>query len=117
MSNPEEPICYLVPEYKAKRNRLDRVLAITQCQRELIAKQIMNPSLEMRKLTHVKLRVISDQLSLLVLRDSFLAVNLCAQNLLDLEYKKHPLLELTFDDGNQKKFFDLRPFIPIVLRY
>ena len=109
LSNPEEPICYLVPDYDAKRNRLNRVLATDQ--------QIMNPSLEMRKLTHVKLRVISDQLSLLVLRDNFLAVNLCAQNLLEIEYKKHPLLELTFDDGNQKRFVDLRPLIPIILRY
>ncbi len=112
LSNPEEPICYLVPDYEAKGNRLNRVLAT--------AEQIMNPSLEMRKLTHVKLRVIRDQLSLLALPNRVLAtplVSLGAQNLVDIEYKKHPLLELTFDDGNQKRFVDLRPLIPIVLRF
>ncbi len=112
LSNPEEPICYLIPDYEAKRNRLNRVLAT--------AEQIMNPSLEIRKLTHVKLRVISDQLSLLALCNGVLATpveSLGAQNLLDIEYKKHPFLELTFDDGNQKRFVDLRPLIPIILRY
>ena len=101
--NPEEPICYLVPDYEAQRNRLNRVLAT--------AEQIMNPSLGMRKLTHVKLRLITDCVLAIPL------VSLGAQNLVDLEYKKHPLLELTFDDGNQNRFMDLRPWIPIVLRY
>ena len=71
----------------------------------------MNPSLEMSKLTHVKLRVITDCILATPL------VSLGAQNLVDLEYKKHPLLELTFDDGNQNRFMDLRPWSPIVLRY
>ena len=103
LSNPEEPICYLIPDYEAKRNRLNRVLAT--------AEQIMNPSLEMRKLTHVKLRVISD----FVITPPL--IDLATQKLLEIEYRKHPLLELTFDDGNQKRFVDLRPLIPIVLRY
>ncbi len=29
LSNPEEPICYLIPDYQAKRNRLNRSLAIS----------------------------------------------------------------------------------------
>ena len=119
LANPEEPICYFVSDYEAKRNRLNRVWAT--------AEQIMNQTLGMRKLTHVKLRVISDQLSLALraprsgsLRDRALTtplVSLCAQNILDIEPRKHPLLELTFDDHNQKRFLDLRPLIPIVLRY
>ena len=62
----------------------------------------------------------SDRLSLLALCNGVLAnplESLGAQNLLEIEYGKHPLLELKFDDGNQKKFVDLRPLIPIVLRY
>ena len=90
-------------DYEAKRNRLNRVWAT--------AEQIMNPTLGMRKLTHVKLRVISDRALTTPL------VSLCAQNILDIEPRKHPLLELTFDDHNQKRFLDLRPLIPIVLKY
>ncbi len=94
LANPEEPLCYLVPHYKAKRNRLNRVLATTE--------QI---------LTFVKLKIISDR----VLTDPL--IDLVAQNLLEIEYRKHPLLDLTFDDGNQQRLLDLRPLIPIVLRY
>ncbi len=103
LANPEEPICYVVPDYMAIQNRLDRVSAI--------AEQIMHPNLGMRKLTHVKLRVFSEHILTPPL------VDLCAQNILEIEYGKHPLLELTFDDGNRKGFVDLRPLIPIVLRY
>ena len=39
------------------------------------------------------------------------------QKLLEIKYQKSPLLDLTFDDGNQEKFVDLRPLIPIVLSY
>ena len=102
LANPEEPICFVVPDYVAIQNRLNRVSEI--------AEQIMHPNLGMRKLTHVKLRVFSD----LVITPPLLG--LAAQKLLDIEYKKHPLLELTFDDGNQGRFVDLRPLIPIVLR-
>ena len=103
LANPEEPICYFVPDYVAKGNRLDRLFAT--------AEQIGTPTLGMRKLTHVKLKVISDRILTAPL------VSLCAQNLLDINYRKHPLLELTFDDGNQKRFLDLRPLMPMVLRY
>ena len=103
LASPEEPICYIVPDYMATQNRLDRASEISE--------QIMYPSLEIRKLTHVKFRVISDRIITPPL------IDLAAQKLLDIEYGKHPLLELTFDDGNQKRFVDLRPLIPIVLRY
>ncbi len=103
LANPEEPICYFAPDYEAKRNRLNRVLAL--------AEEIMNPSLEMRKLTQVKLRVLSDRVLTTPL------VSLSAQKLLDIEQRMHPLLELTFDYGNQQSLLDLRPLIPIVLRY
>ena len=107
----EEPICYLVPDYEAQRNRLDRYSAIAQRQRELIAEEFRNPDLGLRKLTQVKIRVISDHLITPPLLD------LAAQNLLEIEYRKHPLLDLTFDDSNQKRFVDLRPLVPIILRY
>ena len=111
LANPEEPICYFVPDYDAKRNRLNRSLAITQCQRELIAEEIRNPGLGMRKLTHLKIRVLGDR----ILTEPL--IDLAAQKLLEIEYRKHPLLDLTFDHGNQKRFVDLRPLIPIILRY
>ena len=103
LANPEEPICYFVPDYEAKRNRLNRSLAI--------AEETRDPSLGMRNLTHVKLKVIGDR----VTNPPMIA--LATQNLLEIEYRKQPWLDLTFDDGNQKRFVDLRPLIPIVLRY
>ena len=108
LAKPEEPICYLVPDYEAQRNRLDRYSAIAQRQRE---EEFRNPDLGLRKLTQVKIRVISDHLITPPL------IDLAAQNLLEIEYRKHPLLDLTFDDSNQKRFVDLRPLIPIILRY
>ena len=103
LAHPEEPICYCVTDYEAQRNRLNRYLAI--------AEEYRNPGLGMRKLTQVKIRVISDRL----ITPS--SLDLATQKLLEIEYQKHPLLELTFDDGNQQKFVDLRPLIPIVLRF
>ena len=103
VANPEEPICYVVSNYVAIRNRLDRAFAITE--------QIDPQTMGIRQLTHIKLRVISDRGFHTPL------ANLVAQNFLEIEYRKHPLLELTFDRGNQKKLLDLRPLIPIVLRY
>ena len=111
LANPEEPICYLVPDYEAQRNRLSRYSAIAQCQRELIAEESRNPGLGLRKLTQAKIRVISDQVITPPLSD------LAAQNYLEIEYRKHPLLELTFDNGDRQRLLDLRPLIPIVLRY
>ncbi|MDJ0901800.1 MAG: hypothetical protein QNJ55_23670 [Xenococcus sp. MO_188.B8] len=119
LAKPEEPICYLVPDYEAQRNRLDRYSAIAtatteglaQRQPELIAEEFRNPDLGLRKLTQVKIRVISDHLITPPLLD------LAAQNFLEIEYRKHPLLDLTFDDSSQKRFVDLRPLIPIILRY
>ncbi len=103
LANPEEPICYLVPDYEAKRNRLDRVVEITE--------QILTQPLGVSQLTFVKLKIIGDR----VMTPSL--IDLVAQNLLEIEYRKHPLLDLTFDDGNQQRLLDLRPLIPIVLRY
>ena len=103
LANPEEPICYFLSDYEAQRNRLNRTLAI--------AEQIKHPSLGMRKLTHIKLKVISDHILTVPL------VGLGAQNLLDIEYGKHSLLELTFDYGNQKRFLDLKPLMPMVLKF
>ncbi len=44
-------------------------------------------------------------------------LSLVAQNILNIEYKKHPLLELTFDNNNRQKCLDLRPLLPMILRY
>ena len=106
----EEPICQIISNDVA--NRLNRVLALPE--------YILTQPLEMRKLTHVKLRVHSDQLFDHDIADHTLTTpldNLANQNILDLEYRKTPLLELTFDDGNQARCLDLRPLIPIVFKY
>ncbi len=72
-------------------------------------------SLGMRELTRVQVQVIGER----IVTNSLLS--LVGQNILDIildiEYKKHPLLELTFDDGNRQKCLDLRPLLPMVLRY
>ena len=103
LANPDEPICYFVPDYVATNNRLNRVVTTTE--------QILTQTLGISQLTHVTLRVSSDRFFTTPL------VSLSPQNFLDIEYRKYPLLELTFDDGNQQRCLDLRPLIPIVLRY
>ena len=103
LANPDEPICYFVPDYVATNNRLNRILTTTE--------QILAQTSGMSQLTHVKLRVSSDRLFTSPL------ASLSSQNFLDIEYRKYPLLELTFDDGNQQRCLDLRPLIPIILRY
>ena len=108
----EEPICQVISDDIATRDRLNRVLAFPE--------HIVTQSLDLRKLTHVKLRVRSDKLFDHDLADHTLTTpldNLAAQNILDLEHSKSPLLELTFDDGNQARCLDLRPLIPIALKY
>ncbi len=102
VANPDEPIVYVVPNYVANASRLDRVWNIDE--------QIVTQSLEMRQLTRIKLQVSSERISTTPL------LNLVAQNILDIEYGKHPLLELAWDDNNRQKRIDLRPLLPIVLR-
>ena len=108
----EEPICQIISNDAATWDRLNRVLALPE--------HIVTQSLDLRKLTHVKLRVRSDKLFEHDFPEHTLTTplhNLAAQDILDLEYSKSPLLELTFDDGNQKRCLDLRPLIPIVFKY
>ena len=105
--NPDEPIVYVVPNYVANGSKLNRVWSIDE--------PILTHSLGMRELTRVQVQVIGER----IVTNSLLS--LVAQNILDIildiEYKKHPLLELTFDDGNRQKCLDLRPLLPMVLRY
>ena len=103
LAYPEEPICCLVPHYVAVRNRLNRVLAT--------AEQNFTQSLGMRQLTRVKLKVSSGRIFTTPL------LSLVAQNILDIEYGQHPLLELIFDNGDRQRRLDLRPLLPIVLKY
>ena len=108
----EEPICQIIADDVAIRDRLDKVLVFPEC--------IVTQPLDMKKLTHVKLKVRSHKLFDHDIADHTLTTsldNLAAQNILDLEYRKTPLLELTFDDGNQTRCLDLRPLIPLVFKY
>ena len=108
----EEPICQVISDDVAIRDRLNRVL--------ILPDHIVTQTLDMRKLTHVKLRVSSDKFFEHGFADRTLTtplLNLATQNILDIEYRKSPLLELTFDNGNQKRCLDLRPLMPIILRY
>ena len=102
IDNPDEPIVYVVPNYMANASRLDRAWNIDE--------QIVTQSLEMKQLTRIKLQVSSERISTTPL------LNLIAQNILDIEYGKHALLELTFDNGDRQMCVDLRPLLPIVLR-
>ena len=102
IANPDEPIVYVVPNYAANASRLDRVWNIDE--------QIVAQSWEMRQLTRIKLQVSSERIFTPPL------LNLVAQNRLDIEYRKHALLELTFDNGARQMRIDLRPLLPIVLR-
>ena len=103
LAYPEEPICYVVPHYIAVRNRLNRVLATNE--------QNFTQTLGMRQLTRVKLKVSSGRIFTIPL------LSLVAQNILDIEYRKLPFLELTFDNGDRQRRLDLRPLLPIVLKY
>ena len=103
LANPGEPIVYVVPNYVANGSKLNRVWSIDE--------PILTQNLGMRQLTRVQVQVSGER----IVTTSLL--NLVAQNILDIEYKKHPLLELAFDDGNRQKCLDLRPLLPLVLRY
>ncbi|MDJ0690245.1 MAG: hypothetical protein QNJ41_17255 [Xenococcaceae cyanobacterium MO_188.B32] len=103
LAYPEEPICCVVPHYVAVRNRLSRVLATSE--------QNLTQSLGIRQLTRVKLKVSSESIFTTPL------LSLVTQNILDIEYRQHPLLELIFDHGDRQRRLDLRPLLPIVLKY
>ena len=76
-----------------------------------IDEPIVTQNLGMRQLTRVQVPVSGER----IVTTSLLS--LVAQNILDIEDKKHPLLELTFEDGNRQKCLDLRPLLPLVLKY
>jgi len=101
--NLNEPICYVVADYIANRNRLNRTLTINN--------NNTSQNLGIRRLTHVKLSLKSTRTVTTPL------LNLTRQNILDIEYGKIPLLELTFDYNAQKKLLDLRPLVPIIFKY
>ena len=101
--NADEPIVYVVPNYVANCSKLNRVWAIDE--------PIVTQNLGMRQLTRVQVQVIGER----IVTTSLLS--LVAQNILDIEYRKHPLLELTFDQNNRQKYLDLRPLLNIVLKY
>ena len=103
LAYPEEPICCVVPHYVAVRNRLSRVLATSE--------QNLTQSLGIRQLTHVKLKVSSESIFTTPL------LSLVTQNILDIEYRQQPLLELIFDHGDRQRRLDLRSLLPIVLKY
>ncbi len=114
LANPEVPICRVVPDYVATDERLNKFLAIP----EQIGTQTQ--TLGMRKLTHSKLRVTSDRPSCSFPADRTLPtplLNLAEQNVLNIEPSQSPLLELIFDDRKQKRSIDLRPLLPMVMRY
>ncbi len=101
--NFDEPIYYVFNGYEATKERLNRFLASSQ--------QNVTQALGMEKLTHLKMRLSSD------LPLSAPLLDFVQQNILEIEKSKYPLLELTFDDYRQKKSLDLRPLIPIVMKY
>lgn len=101
--NLDEPIYFFSNDYEAKNERLNKFLASSQ--------QNLTQDLGMEKLTHLKMRRSSDH------RLSPPLLDLVQQNILEIEQSKCPLLELIFDDYRQKKSLDLRPLIPIVMKY
>ena len=103
LANPDEPIIYAVSSHTANCSKLNRVWSIDE--------PIVTQNLGMRQLTRVQVQVIGEG----IVNTSLLS--LVAQNILDIEYKKYPLLELTFDQNNRQKCLDLRPLLPLVLKY
>ncbi len=101
--NLDEPIYRVFNGYGATNERLNRFLPSS--------KQNVTQALGMEKLSHLKMRRSSDR----PLSDFLLC--LVQQNILEIEQSKYPLLELIFDDYRQKKSLDLRPLIPIVMKY
>lgn len=101
--NLDEPIYFVFNDYEATNERLNRFLASSI--------QNVTQALGMEKLTHLKMRLSSDRCLSPPLLD------LVQQNILEIEQSKYPLLELIFDDYRQKKSLDLRPLIPIVMKY
>ena len=146
-SKLEEPICQVIQDYVATEEKSSKILSIVpdnstlnnhwmvELDKELarreerknnffsdwqvIPRSNLTPKIEpqltqtlgMSKLTRAKLQISSNR----PLSTFFL--NLIRENILEIKQGEYPLLEMIFDDRQQQKSLDLRPMVPIVLRY
>ncbi|MBL1200098.1 MAG: hypothetical protein FWK04_13655 [Nostoc sp. GBBB01] len=101
--NQQEPFCFIVPDCIALTAWLDPSLTTHQ--------QLISHPLGVRKLTSVNITINSD-------KDLTDAMSLlCTHSAVTIERGEFPLLELTFDEGVREKKVDVRPFLPILLKY
>lgn len=101
--NQQEPFCFIIPDCIALTAWLYPSLTAHQ--------QLISHPLGVRKLTSVKITINSDK----DLTDAMSLV--CTNSAVTIERGESPLLELTFDEGVREKKLDVRPFLPILLKY
>lgn len=99
-----EPFVFLLPDHLSFRN-------ISTLDFKQIKKFINHP-LGIQKVTNVKVAVQKGKR-----RDSDIINTLKRYNVLTVDRDTEPLLELTFDRGIKEKVIDIRPLLPIIIKY
>jgi hypothetical protein len=101
--NTAEPLCFVIPNYIALTQWLDRTSDAHQ--------YLLAHPLGVKRLTDIKITIDSA-------RDLTPTVSMLSHsNLVEIEQGTAPLLELVFDEEGQGQRLDLRPSLPVLLRY
>jgi hypothetical protein len=103
LASIEEPMCFSIPNTLALTSWLD-----TSCPSH---QQLISHKLEIEKLTHVSITTTSH-------KKLTNAVALLQDNdVVTLKKGNVPLLELEFDNAARKETIDVRPELPMIIRY
>lgn len=102
-ANKAEPLCFVIPNSIALTQWLDRTSDAHQ--------YLLAHPLGVKQLTDIKITI--DSVKNLTSTVSML----CHSNLVEIGQGMAPLLELVFDEGGQGQCLDLRPSLPVLLRY
>ena len=102
LAHQEEPLCFLVPNHITITHLLNLA---SDAHRYFVSHPI-----GIKKLTDVKVTIGSDK--------PISHVNLIlSQAMIETKIAASPLVELTFDEGNQGRVLDARPLLPLLLKY
>lgn len=103
LSRTVEPACFFLPDLLTFTNQLAST--------SIIHKQLTSHPLGIKKLTDVMITVVSDE------ELSSTLNTLSTNGAVTVVRGRFPLLELTFDQGVKGKVLDVRPVLPIRLKY
>lgn len=103
VNNPSEPMFFVVPDY---------ISTDGPAMKDMLSKRFKRSPHQLGVSRVSKLRIVQTGKKLTTTSEL-----LSQGGIMKVETGKTPLLELTFDGGAQKKNTDLRPQLPIVLKY